>query len=221
MMTRGNSYLRRELIVMAIVLAVVGVSIALVVLRDSPGHQVVSAVRTEPASPAQARHEAPRSIELRDTAPSPTIAPPPALAPRVVVPQDPAPTPKRAEQASAAKKKDASKPPQVSKKDGPDRPLPRQALDLVGADPVAEAIWMQAINDPSVSPHDRQDLIEDLNENGFDDPAHPSADDLPLIENRLAIIEALAPLAMDDVNAAAFEEAYKDLVNMHARALAD
>jgi hypothetical protein len=108
-----------------------------------------------------------------------------------------------------------------AKKDGLDRPIARQALDLVGADPMAEAIWAQAINDPMISAHERQDLIEDLNENGFDDPAHPSADDLPLIENRLAIIEELAPLAMDDVNAAAFAEAYKDLVKMHAKAMAD
>ncbi|HTL30514.1 MAG TPA: hypothetical protein VL282_14885 [Tepidisphaeraceae bacterium] len=102
-----------------------------------------------------------------------------------------------------------------------DRPLARQALDLVGFDVYAEAVWVNAINDPSVSAHDRQDLIEDLNENGFDDPGHVTADDLPLIESRIALIEDLAPFAMDDVNAAAFAEAYKDLVNMHAKAMAD
>jgi hypothetical protein len=35
--------------------------------------------------------------------------------------------------------------------------------------------------------------------------------------NRIQLIEELAPDAMDDVNAAAFQEAYKDLVNMYVR----
>jgi divalent metal cation (Fe/Co/Zn/Cd) transporter len=38
-----------------------------------------------------------------------------------------------------------------------------------------------------------------------------------LIVNRLALIEQLAPESMDDVNAAAFAEAYKDLVDMYRR----
>jgi hypothetical protein len=91
-------------------------------------------------------------------------------------------------------------------------------LSFVGTDPDAEAIWMQSINDPNTSAHDRQDLIEDLNEDGLPDPNHPTADDLPLIESRIALIESLAPSSMDDVNAAAFAEAYKDLLNMHAQA---
>jgi hypothetical protein len=101
--------------------------------------------------------------------------------------------------------------------DEPEKPIARQALTLVGADPVAEQIWIASINDPTISPHDRQDLIEDLNEEGFDDPKNLTPDDLPLIENRIALIEDLAPGSMDDVNAAAFAEAYKDLVNMHAK----
>ena len=43
-------------------------------------------------------------------------------------------------------------------------------------------------------------------------------DDLSLIESRIALIEDLAPGAMDEVNAAAFAQAYEDLVNMYARA---
>ena len=73
------------------------------------------------------------------------------------------------------------------------------------------------INDHQTSAHDRSDLIEDLNEEGFENPHNPTFDDLPLIENRIAIIETLAPDSMDDVNAAAFAEAYKDLINMRAR----
>ena len=89
----------------------------------------------------------------------------------------------------------------------------------MGADPFAESIWIDAINDPSVSAHDRSDLIEDLNEEGFPDPKHVTPDDLPLITSRLALIEQHAPFAMDDVNAAAFAEAYKDLVKMYAKAM--
>ena len=93
-------------------------------------------------------------------------------------------------------------------------PLARAALTLVGVDAEAEEAWTAAINDPSLSADARKDLIEDLNEEGFVDPDHVVADDLPLIVNRLAIIEQLAPDAMDDINAAAFQEAYKDLTKM-------
>lgn len=97
-------------------------------------------------------------------------------------------------------------------------PTARVALSMVGADPEAEAYWYDAINDATIPAHERQDLIEDLNEEGFDDPKHPSADDLPLIMNRLAIIDLLAPDAMDQVNEDAFGEAAKDLQNMALKA---
>lgn len=93
-------------------------------------------------------------------------------------------------------------------------PIARAALSEVGVDPDAEAYWLTAINDPTLSDHERQDLIEDLNEEGFEDPKNLTVDDLPLILRRIEIIETYAPDAMDDVNAAAFSEAYKDLVNM-------
>jgi hypothetical protein len=93
----------------------------------------------------------------------------------------------------------------------------REALGYVGADPQAEGVWMLAINDPSLSANQRQDLIEDLNEQGFADPENVTPDELPLVMGRMALIEQLAPDAMDDVNAAAFEEAYKDLFNIAHR----
>lgn len=95
--------------------------------------------------------------------------------------------------------------------------LARAALDAVGDDPDAEAVWVAAINDPALTPHQRSDLIEDLNENGFADPHHVTPDELPLVLARLELIEQLAPEAMDDVNAAAFAEAYKDLANIAER----
>ena len=62
----------------------------------------------------------------------------------------------------------------------------------------------------------REDLIEDLNENGFSDGngRRATVDDLPLIESRILLLEEHAQFAMDEVNAAAFAEAYKDLANM-------
>jgi len=53
-----------------------------------------------------------------------------------------------------------------------------------------------------------------LNEDGLSDPDHPGPEDLPLILSRLRLIEEMAPYAMDEVNADAFAEAYKDLLNM-------
>jgi len=67
------------------------------------------------------------------------------------------------------------------------------------------------------TPNQRKNLIEDLNETGFADPRNLTAADLPLIESRIALIEQVANDAMDDVNSAAFDEAYKDLLNMRAR----
>ena len=95
--------------------------------------------------------------------------------------------------------------------------LARLALGFVGADSQAEQVWYQAINDPNMPADTRKNLIEDLNEDGFANPRQITEDDLPLIYSRIALIEQVAPDAMDDVNAAAFAEAYKDLVNMVAR----
>lgn len=98
-------------------------------------------------------------------------------------------------------------------------PIARVALSLVGADPDAEDYWFAAINDLSLPANERQDLIEDLNEEGLSDPEHPTLEDLPLIFNRLALIETIGPDAADEVNAAAFDEAYKDLLNLAALAM--
>jgi hypothetical protein len=96
-------------------------------------------------------------------------------------------------------------------------PLARDALALVGIDPTAEEYWATAINDPNLSEQEREDLIEDLNEEGFADPKNPSPAELPLIVNRLQLIEEFAPYAMDNTNARSFAEAYRDLARMLAR----
>ncbi len=93
----------------------------------------------------------------------------------------------------------------------------RVALSFVGVDPQAEEVWTQAINNPNLTDETRQNLIEDLNEDGFADPSNPTLDELPLIVSRIELIQEMAPDAMDETNAAAFMEAYKDLVNMWTR----
>ena len=115
-----------------------------------------------------------------------------------------------------------AKPAQQPVKAAPGEPLiseraARQALNFVGADPIAELVWIQAINDPALSRKARRNLIEDLNEEGFPNPKRITPDDLPLIVSRILLIEELAPHAIDDANADAFREAYKDLVNMFKR----
>jgi hypothetical protein len=110
----------------------------------------------------------------------------------------------------------ATKPPKQPKEPLKD-PDARIALKLVGADPEADAYWYGAINNPELSPHERKDLIEDLNEEGFADPKHPSPEEIPLIVGRLSMIEELAGDAMDQTNFEAFQEAYQDLVKMYAK----
>ena len=96
--------------------------------------------------------------------------------------------------------------------------LGRYALSFVGSgDADADEAWVKIINDPSLSANARQNLIEDLNEDGLSDPQNPTAADLPLIASRIMLIEELGPDAMDKVNADAFQEAYKDLVDMYVR----
>ena len=92
-------------------------------------------------------------------------------------------------------------------------PLARVALSLVGADPDAEAYWLEAIYDTSLPDQEREDLMEDLNEDGLSDQKRPGPQDLPLIINRLAIIEEVAPYA-DEFMLRHLQEAYKDLVNL-------
>jgi len=151
-------------------------------------------------------------------APSPAARPVPAASigePAATAPALPPLIGAPATKPVAAKSPKAPKPPPT-----PEQVIARQALARVGADPAAEAVWLDAINDPARSAHERSDLIEDLNEDGFPDPHHVTGDDLPLIVSRLMLIEQLAPTAMDQTNADAFAEAYKDLVNMYARAAA-
>jgi hypothetical protein len=93
-------------------------------------------------------------------------------------------------------------------------PFARLALNYVGADTQANDFYQKAINDMALSRSHRKNLIEDLNQDGFSDTRNLTANDLPLIQNRITLIESLAPHATDPVNSAAFKEAYKDLLIM-------
>ena len=92
----------------------------------------------------------------------------------------------------------------------------RAALALIGHNPEADEVWIQTINDPSLSANARKNLIEDLNEDGLS-YRNLTRDDLPVIKYRIQLVEELRPYAMDKVNADAFDEAHKDLVNMANR----
>ena len=118
------------------------------------------------------------------------------------------PAPEKVSTTPAAKK--SAKP-----KEPIQDPDARAALGLVGVDPAAEAYWLSAISNPSLPDQEREDLMEDLNEDGLSDPKHPGPEDLPLIVNRLVIIEEIAPTA-DPFMQEHLGEAYKDLKNLLA-----
>ncbi len=94
-------------------------------------------------------------------------------------------------------------------------PDAREALGLVGVDPMAEQYWLTAISDPTLPAEERKDLMEDLNEDGLSDPKHPTPEDLALIKIRIAIIERILPQA-DEFMLPPLGEAYKDLNNLLA-----
>jgi hypothetical protein len=98
-------------------------------------------------------------------------------------------------------------------------PFARVALNYVGADQQANEFYVKAINDMNLSNGQRKNLIEDLNQDGFANRKNLTQNDLPLINNRMALIEQLAPSMTDPVNLAAMKEAYKDLVKMRERAM--
>ena len=110
-----------------------------------------------------------------------------------------------AQQQVATQSKQTQKP-----KDEVKDPVARVALSFVGADADAEQYWMEAIFDPSLSDQEREDLMEDLNEEGLSDPRHPGPEDLQLIANRIVTIEKVFPHA-DKFMAPHLAEAYKDL----------
>ena len=181
----------------------------------------VAARKVRSRSPALSRAENQQVLEVTGQGPAQTVITSlPALTNLTLRPQRISTQAVIVEAALSTNEVKTTQPAASQKKSGkPPRQdlLARAALASVGIDPVAEQYWVMAINDPTLGEHEREDLIEDLNEEGFEDPKNPTIEELPIIINRLQIIEENAPFAMDEVNARSFAEAYKDLVNMYAR----
>jgi hypothetical protein len=179
--------------------------------RQPAALQTQAPLKAPPLMKAEARRVS-GAFQRPDIMPAPAFANRTPIALPVPSAPSPSPTPPLAPASIAA--------PSVPRKGGKppiSDPVARIALSMVGQDEDAELYWLQAINDPSLSAEERKDLIEDLNEDGLSDYKNPTEEDLPLILSRIALLEQIGPEAMDDVNAAAFEEAYKDLMNLYAK----
>ncbi len=98
--------------------------------------------------------------------------------------------------------------------------LARAAMESVGLDPEAEQFWLAAINDPNISVEERQELIRGLDQAGFADPRNITMNDLSLIASRIALLEEVAPSALDAGNSAAFQEVYGKLMGMFGSIIA-
>jgi hypothetical protein len=183
-------------------IVVIGGVVAAVILNRKPDEKVVSVTPQQVAPPLAQQTASPApTVALPQPKPLVETKPPP-------VETKPAPHPVKTQVQQPAP------PPGPRQLADPDA---RVALAFVGVDPDAEAYWEEAIFDPGLPDKERDDLMEDLNEVGFADPKNPGPDDLPLILNRLALIEQLAPYT-DEFMARHLGEAYKDLMNMAARA---
>lgn len=175
---------------------IAGIAAAIVLSRQSP--QQFTTVQTPPE-----HHVAP----VAEVMPGAVEELPPAAPVKEPPVKSSAPKPKLAPQIQA---QSPATPPAKEPLHDPDA---RDALALVGFDPAAEQYWLDAIYDSSLPDKEREDLMEDLNEQGFADPKNLTADDLPLIVNRLEIIDAILPNT-DDFMRAHLLEAQKDLINM-------
>jgi len=96
-------------------------------------------------------------------------------------------------------------------------PLARVALNYAGASRQANELYRSAINDPGLKVDQRRELIEDLNQDGFENLKNPTPRDLELMKNRLDLINLYRNDADHKVVVGAFKEAEKDLLNMLAK----
>ena len=166
--------------------------------------------RQAPKEPETQNIQEQSPIEEVSVEPEPP-APEPVSPPKSLDAENQSNTTVQAEPAAAPSDQDQrSNDPAVKEQRG------RTALAMIGRNPEADEVWIQIINDPSLSANARSNLIEDLNEDGLS-YRNLTSDDLPVIKYRIQLIEELEPYAMDKVNSDAFQEAHKDLVNMANR----
>jgi hypothetical protein len=172
--------------------------------------------QSAPQETARANTERIVAPEQRSNPTPPAVTPTPTPDPSPVEKagnlSDSAPPPQKAKTDAAQKVASQSSPNKKPKPPLQD-PDARVALTLVGVDPVAEAYWLEAIFDSSLPDKEREDLMEDLNEEGLSDPKRPGPQDFPLIMIRIEKIEEIAPHA-DPFMLPHLAEAYKDLVNL-------
>lgn len=99
--------------------------------------------------------------------------------------------------------------------------LGRLALNYVGANEEALALFHKAALDPQLKPGQRRNLIEDLNQDGLSSGRNPTSEDLKLIANRYALTQSYLQqdyVKNDKTLLAAFLEANQDLSRMLERA---
>ncbi len=100
--------------------------------------------------------------------------------------------------------------------DGKER-LGRFALNFAGLNAQADNLWQKAIFDKVISVKDRNELIEDLNQDGFESTRNPTQRDLLLIRNRLALIARYRGQTDEPGITAGFDEVQRDLQRMLER----
>ena len=80
-----------------------------------------------------------------------------------------------------------------------------------------DALYKIAIKDTNLTADSRRELIEDLNQDGFDNLKNLSERDQQLVQNRLALIDQSRNAADPKIISDAFNEAEKYLKAMLAR----
>lgn len=106
---------------------------------------------------------------------------------------------------------------------GSKEPLARLALAYVGANEQAAALYHTAVLDQTLTPDQKRNLIEDLNQDGLSNTRNPTPEELKIIAKRYELTQAYLQqdyVLNDKLLNAAFREADKDLRNMLQRAAA-
>jgi len=185
---------------------------------------VAGIMLSRPSSPGKVAAPQIQALVKEGPVSTPPAQEPPEVAkPNAVTPSEESAVGHRALQDTAASLEPAKSPANPSPQAKPAKkpkelvdPVARVAMGLVGMDRDAEAYWLEAIYDTSLPDNEREDLMEDLNEDGLSDPKNPGPQDLPLILSRLALIEEIVPHA-DEFMLRHLGEAYKDLMNLANR----
>ena len=97
------------------------------------------------------------------------------------------------------------------------------ALSYVGASEQAGQLFHTAINDTTLKPDHRRELVEDLNQDGLSNKKAPSPADLQTVANRYTLTQTYLQqdyVQNDPVLTKAFREANKDLGKLLERAAA-